>query len=148
LGACCYGLSNVLEEFLVSKRPLYEVVGQVPCPRVFLIVARFLRNVYHGCTVCHLWTRIHSAHCMERCNCWISRRLYSHFVHSLLSCPHPFSNEFRHVLQSQSSHIWYVSLKTLLIQISGVLSSALDCSASMFTNCTLLHLWWSSSVHP
>ena len=29
LGACCYGLSNVLEEFLVSKRPLYEVVGQV-----------------------------------------------------------------------------------------------------------------------
>ena len=29
LGACCYGISNVLEEFLVSKRPLYEVVGQV-----------------------------------------------------------------------------------------------------------------------
>src|SRR2546423_3268847 len=29
LGACCYGLSNVLEEYLVSKRPLYEVVGQV-----------------------------------------------------------------------------------------------------------------------
>ena len=29
LGACCYGVSNVLEEFLVSKRPLYEVVGQV-----------------------------------------------------------------------------------------------------------------------
>lgn len=29
LGACCYGLSNVLEEFLVSKRPIYEVVGQV-----------------------------------------------------------------------------------------------------------------------
>jgi len=32
LGACCYGLSNVLEEFLVSKRPLYEVVGQVFSP--------------------------------------------------------------------------------------------------------------------
>jgi solute carrier family 35 protein F1/2 len=29
LGACCYGVSNVLEEFLVSERPLYEVVGQV-----------------------------------------------------------------------------------------------------------------------
>jgi hypothetical protein len=32
LGACCYGVSNVLEEFLVSKRPLYEVVGQVLSP--------------------------------------------------------------------------------------------------------------------
>jgi hypothetical protein len=31
LGACFYGLSNVLEEYLVSKRPLYEVVGQVHC---------------------------------------------------------------------------------------------------------------------
>ncbi|KAL8971203.1 MAG: hypothetical protein Q9197_003399 [Variospora fuerteventurae] len=29
LGAFCYGLSNVAEEFLVSKRPLYEVVGQL-----------------------------------------------------------------------------------------------------------------------
>ncbi|KAI9825109.1 MAG: hypothetical protein M1832_001429 [Thelocarpon impressellum] len=29
LGATCYGLSNVAEEFLVSKRPLYEVVGQI-----------------------------------------------------------------------------------------------------------------------
>ena len=29
LGAACYGLSNVAEEFLVSKRPLYEVVGQL-----------------------------------------------------------------------------------------------------------------------
>ncbi|KAL9601562.1 MAG: hypothetical protein Q9219_002396 [cf. Caloplaca sp. 3 TL-2023] len=29
LGAACYGLSNVTEEFLVSKRPLYEVVGQL-----------------------------------------------------------------------------------------------------------------------
>lgn len=29
LGAACYGLSNVVEEFLVSKRPLYEVVGQL-----------------------------------------------------------------------------------------------------------------------
>ncbi len=29
LGATCYGLSNVCEEFLVSKRPLYEVVGQL-----------------------------------------------------------------------------------------------------------------------
>ncbi|KAL8905835.1 MAG: hypothetical protein Q9171_006519 [Xanthocarpia ochracea] len=29
VGASCYGLSNVVEEFLVSKRPLYEVVGQL-----------------------------------------------------------------------------------------------------------------------
>ena len=29
LGATCYGISNVVEEFLVSKRPLYEVVGQL-----------------------------------------------------------------------------------------------------------------------
>ena len=29
LGATFYGISNVLEEFLVSKRPLYEVVGQL-----------------------------------------------------------------------------------------------------------------------
>lgn len=29
LGACCYGVSNVLEEYLVSKRPMYEVVGEV-----------------------------------------------------------------------------------------------------------------------
>lgn len=29
LGATFYGLTNVAEEFLVSKRPLYEVVGQL-----------------------------------------------------------------------------------------------------------------------
>jgi len=29
VGATFYGLSNVVEEFLVSKRPLYEVVGQL-----------------------------------------------------------------------------------------------------------------------
>ena len=29
LGATFYGMSNVTEEFLVSKRPLYEVVGQM-----------------------------------------------------------------------------------------------------------------------
>jgi solute carrier family 35 protein F1/2 len=29
LGAALYGLSNVLEEFLVSEKPLYEVVGQL-----------------------------------------------------------------------------------------------------------------------
>ncbi|KAK3066328.1 hypothetical protein LTR53_017372 [Teratosphaeriaceae sp. CCFEE 6253] len=29
LGATCYGFSNVAEEFLVSKRPLYEVIGQL-----------------------------------------------------------------------------------------------------------------------
>jgi solute carrier family 35 protein F1/2 len=29
VGASFYGMSNVAEEFLVSKRPLYEVVGQI-----------------------------------------------------------------------------------------------------------------------
>lgn len=29
LGATCYGLSNVTQEFFVSKKPLYEVVGQL-----------------------------------------------------------------------------------------------------------------------
>ncbi|KAK4561826.1 hypothetical protein LTR86_004505 [Recurvomyces mirabilis] len=29
LGATCYGLTNVAEEFLVSKRPMYEVIGQL-----------------------------------------------------------------------------------------------------------------------
>lgn len=29
VGATFYGMSNVAEEFLVSKRPLYEVVGQL-----------------------------------------------------------------------------------------------------------------------
>ena len=29
LGATLYGLSNVFDEFLVSKRPLYEVIGQL-----------------------------------------------------------------------------------------------------------------------
>ena len=29
VGATFYGMSNVAEEFLVSKRPLYEVVGQI-----------------------------------------------------------------------------------------------------------------------
>ena len=29
LGATFYGLSNVFEEFLVSKRPVYEVIGQL-----------------------------------------------------------------------------------------------------------------------
>lgn len=29
LSATCYGLTNVFEEFLVSKRPMYEVIGQL-----------------------------------------------------------------------------------------------------------------------
>ncbi|KAK9234798.1 hypothetical protein V1525DRAFT_411917 [Lipomyces kononenkoae] len=29
LGATCYGVSNTLEEFFVSKRPIYEVLGQM-----------------------------------------------------------------------------------------------------------------------
>ncbi|KAK9479160.1 hypothetical protein V1514DRAFT_329343 [Lipomyces japonicus] len=29
LGATCYGITNTFEEFLVSKRPIYEVLGQM-----------------------------------------------------------------------------------------------------------------------
>ena len=36
LGATFYGLSNVWEEFLVSKRPLYEVIGQLAFFAVFI----------------------------------------------------------------------------------------------------------------
>ncbi|VVT49394.1 uncharacterized protein SAPINGB_P002249 [Magnusiomyces paraingens] len=37
LSAFCYGLSNVLEEFLVSKAPVYEVVGQLGFFGTFII---------------------------------------------------------------------------------------------------------------
>jgi solute carrier family 35, member F1/2 len=36
LGATFYGFSNVFEEFLVSKRPLYEVIGQLAFYAVFI----------------------------------------------------------------------------------------------------------------
>lgn len=36
LGATFYGLSNVFEEFLVSKRPMYEVIGQLAFWGVFI----------------------------------------------------------------------------------------------------------------
>ena len=36
LGATLYGFSNVTEEFLVSKRPLYEVVGQLGFWGIFI----------------------------------------------------------------------------------------------------------------
>lgn len=36
LGATFYGFSNVAEEFLVSKRPLYEVVGQLGLWGIFI----------------------------------------------------------------------------------------------------------------
>jgi len=37
LGATCYGFSNVAEEFLVSKRPMYEVIGQLGFWGMFII---------------------------------------------------------------------------------------------------------------
>ncbi|KAK4625631.1 hypothetical protein CLAFUW4_06066 [Fulvia fulva] len=36
LGATFYGLSNVFEEYLVSKRPLYEVIGQLAWWAMFI----------------------------------------------------------------------------------------------------------------
>jgi solute carrier family 35 protein F1/2 len=36
LGATFYGLSNVMEEFLVSKRPMYEVIGQLAFWAMFI----------------------------------------------------------------------------------------------------------------
>lgn len=50
-GATFYGLSNVTEEFLVSKRPLYEVVGQLGFWGVFIsgtITGIFDRDGYHN----------------------------------------------------------------------------------------------------
>ncbi|OJD18760.1 hypothetical protein AJ78_01231 [Emergomyces pasteurianus Ep9510] len=37
LGATCYGLTNVAEEYLVSKRPMYEVLGQLGLYGMFII---------------------------------------------------------------------------------------------------------------
>ncbi|KAK6434201.1 hypothetical protein LTR95_009618 [Oleoguttula sp. CCFEE 5521] len=37
LGATCYGFTNVFEEFLTSKRPLYEVLGQLSFWGMFII---------------------------------------------------------------------------------------------------------------
>lgn len=47
LSAFCYGFSNVLEEFLVSKKPLYEVVGMLGFFGTFILgvqCAIFERN--------------------------------------------------------------------------------------------------------
>lgn len=48
-GATLYGLSNTFEEFLVSKRPMYEVVGQLAFFGLFIngvICAIFDRNSF------------------------------------------------------------------------------------------------------
>ncbi|OJD22545.1 hypothetical protein ACJ73_06109 [Blastomyces percursus] len=37
VGASCYGLTNVAEEYLVSKRPMYEVLGQLGLYGMFII---------------------------------------------------------------------------------------------------------------
>ena len=50
VGATFYGLSNVAEEFLVSKRPLYEVVGQLGFWGMLISGAQtgiFDRNGFH-----------------------------------------------------------------------------------------------------
>lgn len=36
LGATCYGVSNTLQEFMVSKRPLYEVVAMIALFGIFI----------------------------------------------------------------------------------------------------------------
>ncbi|EMR10477.1 hypothetical protein PNEG_01190 [Pneumocystis murina B123] len=36
IGACLYGLSNVLQEFFLSKRPIYEVIGQLGFWGIFI----------------------------------------------------------------------------------------------------------------
>jgi len=53
VGATCYGLSNVAEEYLVSKRPLYEVVGQLAFYGMIINgvqAAIFDRNSFHTAT--------------------------------------------------------------------------------------------------
>lgn len=50
-GAACYGFSNVLEEFLASKRPLYEVIGQLAfwaTPIMGVIAAIFDRDAFRA----------------------------------------------------------------------------------------------------
>ncbi|KTW31445.1 hypothetical protein T552_00087 [Pneumocystis carinii B80] len=36
IGACLYGLSNVLQEFFLSKQPIYEVIGQLGFWGIFI----------------------------------------------------------------------------------------------------------------
>lgn len=53
LAATAYGLSNVTEEFLVSRRPLYEVVGQLGLYGMFINAVQasiFDRNQFHQST--------------------------------------------------------------------------------------------------
>ncbi|KAF8461289.1 hypothetical protein BDZ91DRAFT_383047 [Kalaharituber pfeilii] len=53
LGATFYGFSNVTEEFLVSKRPLYEVVGQIGFWGTFINAVQasiFDRNQFNHAT--------------------------------------------------------------------------------------------------
>ncbi|CZT14923.1 related to membrane protein [Ramularia collo-cygni] len=53
LGATCYGLSNVTQEFLVSKKPLYEVIGQLAWWAMFIIgvqAAIFDRAAFQSAT--------------------------------------------------------------------------------------------------
>lgn len=51
LGASFYGFTNVFEEFLVSKRPIYEVLGQLSFWAMFINVVQFAifdRGSVHG----------------------------------------------------------------------------------------------------
>ncbi|EDN06369.1 DUF914 domain-containing protein [Histoplasma capsulatum] len=53
VGASCYGLTNVAEEYLVSKRPMYEVLGQLGLYGMFIIgvqAAIFDRESFAGAT--------------------------------------------------------------------------------------------------
>ena len=53
LGASFYGVSNVIEEFAVSKRPMYEVIGQLAFWGMFINgvqAAIFDRHSFQGAT--------------------------------------------------------------------------------------------------
>lgn len=53
LGATFYGLSNIFEEWLVSKRPLYEVIGMIGLFGIIIngiTAAIFDRNQFAGAT--------------------------------------------------------------------------------------------------
>ena len=53
LGATFYGLSNTIEEFAVSKRPMYEVIGQLAFWGMLINgvqAAIFDRDDFHGAT--------------------------------------------------------------------------------------------------
>jgi len=71
-----YGVSNCFEEFLVSKRPMYEVIGQLAFWGMLIngTQAVFRSSILRGCR-------------LERHGRWISGRIYPDAVYFLQPGP-------------------------------------------------------------